>query len=107
MPAGGLSRLAGGGGRRRLEIVTDSPAPDAPLPGERAVRVGAVLFALGVVGVLCVLVPFFLGRNDAPLWTTLLASLLPVGLGIALTGILRAARANRRAARRARRAAAG
>jgi O-antigen/teichoic acid export membrane protein len=85
--------------------VTDSPAPDAARPGERAVRVGAVLFAVGVVGVLFVLVPFFLGRDDAPLWTTLLASLLPVGLGVALGGLLRAARANRRAARRARRAA--
>ncbi len=86
--------------------MSDPRDPDAPLPGERAVRVGAALFGLGVVGVLCVLVPFFLGRDDAPLWTTLLASLLPLGLGIALTGILRAARANRRAARRARRAAA-
>ena len=83
-----------------------SAAPDAPRPGERAVRAGAALFGLGVVGVLCVLVPFFFGRDDAPLWTTLLASLLPVGLAVALGGLLRAARANRRAARRARRAAA-
>ena len=84
-----------------------SAAPvTGPRPGERAVRVGAWLFGLGFVGVLLVLVPFFLGRDDAPLWTTLLASLLPVGLGIALAGLLRGARANRRAARRARRAAA-
>lgn len=89
---------------RTLQIVTARHvAPDAPLPGERAVRVGAVLFGLGVVGVLLVLVPFFFGRADAPLWTTLLASLLPLGLGIALSGLLRAARTNRRAARRAAR----
>jgi FtsP/CotA-like multicopper oxidase with cupredoxin domain len=35
-----------------------APSPDALRPGERAVQVGAVLFGLGVVGVLCVLVPF-------------------------------------------------
>ena len=54
---------------------------------------------------LWVLVPFFLGRDDAPLWTTLLASLLPLGLAVALLGLLHAARTNRRAAKRARRAA--
>jgi len=59
------------------------------------VRVGAVLFALGVLGVLVVVVPFLLGRDDAPLWTTLLASLLPVGLGLALLGLLRGARTRR------------
>ncbi len=58
-------------------------------------RVGAVLFALGVLGVLVVVVPFLLGRDDAPLWTTLLASLLPVGLGLALLGLLRGARTRR------------
>lgn len=71
-------------------------APQAPQPGERLVRVGAVLFALGVLGVLVVVVPFLLGRDDAPLWTTLLASLLPVGLGLALLGLLRGARSRRR-----------
>ena len=67
-------------------------APDVR-PGERLVRVGAAVFALGVVGVLLAVVPFFLGREDAPSWTALLASLLPVGLGIALLGLLRGARA--------------
>lgn len=57
-------------------------------PGERVVRVGAALFGVGVIGVLLVLVPFLLGGDDAPLWTTLLASLMPVGLGLALLGLL-------------------
>lgn len=65
-------------------------------PGERLVQAGAALFGLGVLGVLAVVVPFLLGRDDAPLWTTLLASLLPVGLGLALLGLLRGARARRR-----------
>ena len=74
----------------------------ARLPGEQLVRAGALLFGLGVVGVVVVVVPFLLGRQDAPLWTTLLASLLPVGLGLSLLGLLRGARARRRAARRER-----
>lgn len=65
-------------------------------PGDGLVRAGAVLFAAGAVGVLAVVVPFFLGRDDAPLVWTLLASLLPVGMGLALLGLLRGARARRR-----------
>ena len=67
-----------------------------PLPGDRLVRTGALLFGLGLLGVLAVVVPFLLGRDDAPLWTTLVASLLPVGLGLALLGLLRGARARGR-----------
>ena len=65
-------------------------------PGDGLVRTGALLFGVGVLGVLAVVVPFLLGRDDAPLWTTLVASLLPVGLGLALLGLLRGARARRR-----------
>lgn len=71
------------------------PAPDRAGPGDRLVQLGAALFAVGLVGVLLVLVPFLLGRDDAPLWTTLVASLLPVGLGLALLGLLRGARRRR------------
>lgn len=76
--------------------MTARHAAEARRPGDLLVRAGAVLFAAGVVGVLVVLVPFLLGRDDAPLWTTLVASLLPVGLGLALLGLLRGARARRR-----------
>jgi hypothetical protein len=71
-------------------------APGTPLPGERLVRIGAVVFGLGVVDVLLVVVPFFLGRADAPLPLALGTVLLPLGLGIALSGLLRAARRGRR-----------
>ncbi len=66
-------------------------AADDRRPGERLVQVGAALFGIGVIGVLAALVPFLLGRADAPLWTTLVASLLPVGLLVALVGLLRGA----------------
>jgi VIT1/CCC1 family predicted Fe2+/Mn2+ transporter len=72
-------------------------APDEPRPGEGLVRIGAVVFAVGVVGVLLAVVPFFFGRQDASSLVTLTASLLPVGLGIALVGLLVGARSRRRA----------
>ena len=71
-------------------------APDDPRPGEALVRAGAVVFGIGVVGVLLAVVPFFFGRQDASSWVTLTASLLPVGLGIALVGLLVGARSRRR-----------
>ena len=58
-------------------------------------RLGALLFGLGVLGILAVLVPFLLGRPDAPLWATLLASLMPAGLALSLLGLLRGARSRR------------
>lgn len=72
--------------------MTGRHAAERSGPGEQLVRLGAVLFGVGVLGVLLVVVPFLLGRDDAPLWTTLLASLLPVGLGLSLLGLLRGAR---------------
>ena len=81
---------------RRAAMNARHAAAAAAQPGDRLVRLGAIVFALGVLGVLAVLAPFLLGRADAPLWTTLLASLLPVGLGLALAGLLRGARARRR-----------
>jgi len=75
-------------------------APDSPLPGERLVRAGAVVFGLGLVDALLVVVPFFLGRTNAPLALALGMLLMPVGLGLALSGLLRAARRGRRSASR-------
>ena len=71
-------------------------ASPARQPGDRTVRLGGVLFGVGVLGVLAVVVPFLLGREDAPLSAALVALLLPVGLGTALVGLLRGARARRR-----------
>ena len=51
------------------------------------------MFAIGALAVLAVLVPFFLGHgHDAPKALNLLALLLPVGLGLALLGLLRGTR---------------
>ena len=71
-------------------------APEAPQPGERLVRIGAVVFGLGLLDLLVIVVPFFFGRTNAPLALALGTLLLPIGLGIALWGLLRSARRARR-----------
>lgn len=71
-------------------------APDRPRPGERMVRAGAAVFAVGLAAVAVALLLFVTGRADVPLWLTLLAVLLPLGLAVALVGLLRAASAARR-----------
>ncbi len=87
---------AAGGRTTRGRMSARHAARTPRQPGDRTVKAGALLFGLGVLGVLAVVVPFLLGREDAPLWTTLVASLLPVGLGLSLLGLLRGARARRR-----------
>jgi hypothetical protein len=71
-------------------------APEQPQPGDVLVRAGALVFGTGLVAALLVVVPFFLGRSNAPLGLALATLLMPVGLGIALSGLLRSARRARR-----------
>jgi len=72
-------------------------------PGDLLVRMGAVVFALGVVAVLAAVVPAVLTDQPGRLPLVVAAgSLLPLGFGLALLGLLRAARTNRREARRTR-----
>ena len=70
-------------------------APRERRPGDLLVRLGAGIFAVGVVGILAILVPFLAGtRRDAPAGRDLLALLLPLGFGLALLGLFRSARAH-------------
>jgi peptidoglycan/LPS O-acetylase OafA/YrhL len=74
--------------------------PDAPQPGDGLVRAGGVVFLVGVVAVVVAVVPFFFGHENWPLPLNLAAGVLPpLGLGLALVGLLRAGRARRRARR--------
>ena len=55
-----------------------------------------MIFGLGTVGVLAILVPFLTGATtEPPIALDLVALLLPVGLGLALVGLLRSARHER------------
>jgi len=81
-------------------------ATTTPGPGDGLVRAGAVVFVVGVVAVLADLVPFFLGHPNRPLLLNVAAFLAPVGLGMALLGLARSARASQRQAQARARAAA-
>ncbi len=70
-----------------------SAPPEAP--GEirnRAdllVRTGVVLFAIGLVATAAVIIPFFFGVTERPVWLNVLAAGgLTVGFAVALLGIV-------------------
>lgn len=67
-----------------------------PRSGEGLVRAGAVIFAIGLVATIVTVVPLFLDAEPMPAAIYGLAMLAPLGFGLALLGILRAARARRR-----------
>jgi hypothetical protein len=62
-------------------------------------RVGAALFATGLVFALLTFVPFLLGRSNAPIGFAVATMLCPLGFGVALTALVRDARQARRAQR--------
>lgn len=69
-------------------------APQPPAPNDAMLRIGIPLFGVGLIAVLLDVVPFFFGAHDRPLWINVVAVLtLPIGLGLALIGLLRSARA--------------
>lgn len=76
-------------------------APDRR-PGDGLVAAGAGLFVLGAVALLADVLPYFFSRPDRPLWLNIAAFLAPLGLGIALLGLLRQSLAARRRAGAAR-----
>ena len=99
------SRLAAAGGdphpAYRGRVVPRHAAPDGPRPGDGLVRAGAVVFVVGVVAVVAAVVPSVVtGHPGQVVLVVLSAALLPIGLGLALAGLLRAARTGRREARR-------
>lgn len=65
-----------------------------PGRGEWLVRAGAALFGAGVLAVLVMVLAFFLQRTP-PFPVDVLATLTPVGLAVALVGLLRGARSPR------------
>ena len=56
-----------------------------------------MLFAVGGIGVLLTVLPYFFSDGDPALAALVVASLMPFGLALALLGLLRSARASRRA----------
>jgi hypothetical protein len=60
------------------------------------VRVGALLVAIGFLATVVTLVPLFLDADPLPVVFYLLCFLAPVGLGLILVGLWRAARGRSR-----------
>jgi hypothetical protein len=74
--------------------------PRPVLPASRPVRVGLVLFAIGLIFIAIDVLPFFLDVHDRPLWLNLACLLAPLGFAVAVWGGLRAGREEQRAAAR-------
>ncbi len=67
-------------------------------PPSRAVRVGLVLFAIGLAFILADVLPFFAGDRNRPLWLNLACLAAPIGFGVAVWGAVRSGRAAQRRA---------
>jgi hypothetical protein len=67
-----------------------------PARSSRIVPVAVAIFALGVVALVAVFALFMSGHHDLPLWLNSSAGVLvPLGLALALFGLVREARARR------------
>jgi uncharacterized membrane protein YhdT len=68
------------------------------IPRPTAVRVGFILFAVGLVFLVVTILPYFWGSHDRPVWLNVGCMLAPIGFITAVTGVFRASRAEQRAA---------
>lgn len=64
-------------------------------PGDALVRWGAAVFTVGAVATIATVVPLFAGTARLPSPAYFASMLMPLGFGIALLGLVRAARARR------------
>ncbi|MFI6084108.1 hypothetical protein ACIBBB_24535 [Streptomyces sp. NPDC051217] len=78
----------------------ERPAQQAG-PGDRLVRIGAIVFIAGAVATLVTVAPLFLGTDPFPTVAYALCMLMGVGFVIAGAGLLRSIAAQRRQARSA------
>ena len=63
-------------------------------------KIGLLLFATGLLGVVVIMVLFATGSHDLPLWLNLAAMLAPVGFGVGLVGVFLEGRSRVVSARR-------
>lgn len=77
-----------------------SPGHDreAPLPGDRLVRLGVIVFGVGAVATLVTVAPLFLGLHPLPSAAYFVCMLMGVGFALAAAGLVRSIGAQRRAA---------
>ena len=75
----------------------EHPRSDLPVAigadTDRLVRVGAVVFGIGLLAVLAAVLPLFFGVHNLPTALNVVAGVLPpLGLAMALWGLVRGAR---------------
>lgn len=66
-----------------------------------SVRIGFALFLVGLLFLAVTVVPFFFGDHNRPVWLNVGCMLAPIGFVVAVYGVVRAGRADQRAAVRA------
>ncbi|MFE9060715.1 hypothetical protein [Streptomyces violaceusniger] len=71
---------------------------EAPLPGDRLIRSGVIVFAIGAVATLVTVAPLFLGADPLPSVAYFICMLMGVGFALAAAGLLRSVAAQRRQA---------
>ncbi|OZM70557.1 hypothetical protein CFN78_24435 [Amycolatopsis antarctica] len=71
----------------------DVPAPPKQIRQSPLMKVGVVLFAIGMVAVVAVFVMFAAGLENLPVWLSVAAGVItPLGLGLGLVGLVKEAR---------------
>ncbi|UGQ14803.1 hypothetical protein LO772_15255 [Yinghuangia sp. ASG 101] len=80
-----------------MSTIDSSPAAGREAGrGDVAVRIGAVVFVVGTVATLATLTPFLIGADALPRTVYLLSLLMPLGLAVALGGLVATVRGQRR-----------
>ncbi len=69
-------------------------------PGYGLIRVGLVLFAVGVLAIVVTFAGYVDGVDNRPVWQNLICMLAPLGFGLAVWGLVRAGRSTQREALR-------
>ncbi|MBC9727192.1 hypothetical protein [Streptomyces sp. TRM68367] len=77
----------------------DKTQTNSAAPGDRLIRIGAIVFFLGAVATLVTVAPLLLGTTPFPAYMFGLSMLMAVGFLLAGAGVLRAVAAGRRQAR--------
>jgi hypothetical protein len=95
-PAGHGDPAPGTSGRDRA-IYPDEVHNDSAGPGDRLVRIGAILFVIGTLATLATITPFLIGADALPTAVYLGSALMPVGFAVAGAGLFTSARSQRRA----------
>ena len=62
------------------------------------IRLGVLMFAVGVAAIGATFLAYATGAHDRPVWQNLLCMLAPLGFGLSVWGLVRAGKAEARAA---------